>query len=99
MRKKEMIAALNRMLGEEKAYAVEMQRKGEFGAAKLVFAAINEIKASLAKSVPESEATYAGTLAEALRERRREYQDLWDDEDGFGTSVFARAQDIVELSE
>ena len=54
-------------------------------------AAIGEVEAAL-------QANGQGLLDE-LRQRRGEFQNLWDDEDGIGGATFLRVLDLIEAAE
>jgi hypothetical protein len=86
---------IERILREEKAYAAKLHGNGEFGRAKLALAAIDGIRAALRHAAPETGDGYAERLLGALEAERSCYAGLWDDEDGVGTSTFARVIDQV----
>jgi len=91
-----LIAAIGKVVRDERDYAAVLLRRGDLGRAKLALAAIGEVEAALAAADRGEAATYAARLDEDLRERRREFQSLWDDEDGVGGSTFLRVLDLVE---
>lgn len=96
MTRKQLSAAIKRILADEKAYAKRTSEGGEFGRAKLIFAAIGEIEAAL-RSVKETpDDAWADALEMALGERLQQYRYDWDDEDGNGTSTFTRVIDQLE---
>ncbi|MBI5164690.1 MAG: hypothetical protein HY985_12415 [Magnetospirillum sp.] len=84
--------ALQRLITSESRYAKSLEGRGEFGRAKLAWAALVEIKRALASvdgdDIPR--------LLDALTAARRDYVECWDDEDGIGTSTFARAFELLD---
>jgi len=89
--KRQMLAEIDRVLEDEKAYAARLWDQGDIGRAKLALAAIGEVEAAL-------QANGQGLLDE-LRQRRSEFQSLWDDEDGVGGATFLRVLDLIEAAE
>ena len=91
----ELIADLERVLAAEKRYATRLQERGDFGQAKLALAAIDGMKAALEAVTPQAPLPLAQRLERALAEERAAYSNLWDDEDGIGTSTFSRVQRLI----
>lgn len=95
MTKAQLIAAINKVLREERRYATGLSERGDMGRAKLAVAAILEIEAALNAAAPGDVDTYAERLDMVLRERQSDYRDLWNDEDGVGGSTFLRVFDLI----
>ena len=96
MAAKRLKTEIDKILREEKNYAISLQERGEFGRAKLTFAAIEGVRSALRAAAVGEEEGFADRLLGALEEERSSYVGLWDDEDGVGTSTFSRVIDHVE---
>ncbi|MBI3444125.1 MAG: hypothetical protein HY055_01855 [Magnetospirillum sp.] len=94
--RRQLTLAINAALGDETRYAAKLQAGGDFGAAKLAWAAIAEIRLALGSCASHDDDVYALHLGESLMDKRRDYLDLWDDPDGIGTSSFSRILDLVD---
>jgi hypothetical protein len=99
MTRKALTTAINRILRDEGQYASKLQASGEFGRAKLAYAAIDGVKTALRLTPKDDDDAYAGRLLEALETQRSSYCEFWDDEGGVGTSTFSRVIDEVETSQ
>ena len=99
MSKRGLIAAIDRVLLDEERYAAKLQDRGDFGLAKLAWAAIGGVKRAVKVAAKGGEQTLAERLVQALHAERAEYSGLWDDADGIGTSTFARVLDLLEATE
>ena len=91
----ELIADIERVLAAEERYATRLQERGDFSQAKLAWGAISGVKAALRVATPEAALPLAQRLERALAEERAAYSNLWDDEDGIGTSTFSRIQRLI----
>jgi hypothetical protein len=91
----DLIASINGVIAAERAYAEKIRQRGDFGRAKLIWAAVAEIEAALRSAEEGDEAGHAERLESALGDRRRQYIRDWDDEDGMGTSAFTRVFDLL----
>ncbi|MBF0324481.1 hypothetical protein [Magnetospirillum moscoviense] len=96
MTQRQLTIAVNKILREEARYATGLEKGGDFGRAKLAHAAIEEIKRAVRMAAGADDDSYAGALRAALIERRAEYRQDWNDEDGVGTSTFSRVLDLVD---
>ena len=96
MTQRQLTIALNKILREEARYASGLEKNGDFGRAKLAWAAIDGIKRAARTAAAASEDNFGDALRDALIERRSEYREDWDDPDGTGTSTFSRALNLLD---
>ena len=96
MAKSRAIAAINKILLDEKRYAARLQERGDFGQAKLALAALAEIKGALKSAALGEDEDYVERLVAALHEAKASYCALWDDPDGIGSSTFSRVLDQLD---
>ncbi len=96
MKRRELIAAIDQILLAEERYAVRLQERGDMGMAKLAWAALGGIRQALKTTATGDDETYAERLGAALAEQRLDYLRYWDDDDGIGTSTFARVLNLLE---
>ncbi|OAN47439.1 hypothetical protein A6A04_20380 [Paramagnetospirillum marisnigri] len=94
-----LTTAINRILRDERQYAGKLQADGEFGRAKLAYAAIEGITAALRMAGKGDDDAYGERLLETLEAQRNSYCEFWNDEDGVGTSTFSRVINEVESSQ
>lgn len=97
MNKEERLVRIAATLADEEGYAAGVGERGDFGRAKLIWAALGEVKSAVAKMADVPDEAYAGALADELSRRRDDYVRSWDDEDGNGTSTFRRIQRLLEI--
>jgi hypothetical protein len=99
MTRRALTTAINRILRDERQYAGKLQACGDFGRAKLAYAAIEGIMAALRVAGKGDDDAYGDRLLKALEAERNSYCEFWDDEDGVGTSTFSRVINEIESSQ
>lgn len=95
MTQRVLTLAINKILRDESRYATGLEKGGDFGRAKLVWAAIDGVRRAM-KTAAADETGFGEALHQALIERREEYRQDWDDPDGMGSSTFFRVLNHVE---
>lgn len=96
MKIEEIKSGLTAVIRDEERYAKKLQRDGEYGRAKLAFAALENLRRALKRASDDPGSDFTQKLLDEIEEQRRDYIEFWDDEDGVGTSTFTRASNTVE---
>jgi len=96
MTQRTLTLAITKILRDESRYATGLEKGGDFGRAKLVWAAIDGVRRAMKTAAADGETDFGEALRQALIERREEYRQDWDDPDGMGSSTFFRVLNHVE---